>query len=112
MNASMDRNFRLLRVLSCLQEGAAPAQDILERLADAGAAPAIASFYRDLNRALEIGWIEVADRQEPARPGRPARCYRLTRAGRSALRSQGRRLYDFASSALLHPRSLGKGKLS
>jgi hypothetical protein len=84
----------------------------MERLADGGQAPAIASFYRDLKRALDIGWIAEADRPEPAGPGRPARCYRLTHTGRSALRSEGRRLYAFASSALLHENPLGKGKSS
>jgi DNA-binding PadR family transcriptional regulator len=97
----MDRTLRLISLLSGLQDGAASTQDLLARVADrAGQTPAIASFYRDLKRALDAGWIEVAEQGEPEGRGRPGRVYRLSRSGRATLGTESRRLYQLASSTL------------
>ncbi|MDA8018471.1 MAG: hypothetical protein MPN21_13600 [Thermoanaerobaculia bacterium] len=47
----------------------------------------LATFYRQLQRTADLGWI-VADVADPAaRPGRPERSYRLSTSGTRVLRS-------------------------
>ncbi len=50
----------------------------------------LATFYRRLQRAVDMGWASVDDGSEhngrPG-PGRPERLYRITDEGRAALRA-------------------------
>ena len=48
---------------------------------------ALATFYRQVQRTVDIGWIESAETTgEPAGRGRPQREYRITEAGKEVLR--------------------------
>jgi DNA-binding PadR family transcriptional regulator len=107
----MDRSLRVLSLLSSLRDGDASTQDLLARTSErAGHTPAIASFYRDLKRALDAGWIELVEPGDSEGRGRPARLYRLSRAGRATLRAESRRLYQFASATLGDPDALNRAK--
>jgi DNA-binding PadR family transcriptional regulator len=64
---------------------------------DSGGAvsPGIGSLYRMLARMTGLGWVEevAAPKSSPdEHRGRPRQYYRLTRAGREALRQESRRL--------------------
>ena len=54
----------------------------------------LATFYRQLQRAIDVGWIQVdeASEAEATSPGRPERHYRITEAGRRLLQTGLERL--------------------
>jgi DNA-binding PadR family transcriptional regulator len=56
--------------------------------------PEIGSLYRVLSRLMSAGLVVERDPQaaEEQHPGRPRRYYRITRAGRVALRAEAERL--------------------
>ena len=61
----------------------------------------LATFYRQLQRAAELGWIEEHESAGRSERGRPERTYRITDDGsrvlRDGLQRQGRRV-DLARS--------------
>lgn len=93
----------LFQVLSILQQAAADASALLERLRSltSGSGPSLPAFYRHIRRGMENGWIEVAgtDRPEDG-PGRPRQVYRITQTGTAALRRHARELEVFTTLAL------------
>lgn len=86
-------------VLLVLADGPLYGYAILKAVADeSGGAfrPEIGSLYRVLARLLSDGLVDEvtskAVRSESAHPGRSRRYYRLTSAGKAALKSEARRL--------------------
>ena len=50
----------------------------------------LATFYRQLQKAVDQGWVEIDEGSETVGspgPGRPERLYRITDVGRTALQS-------------------------
>lgn len=94
----------LFQILALLRNGPADASAVLAglvRLSPRGEVPSLPAFYRHLRRGLESGWVEVdgtATGEEG--PGRPARVYRLTAAGKSAVRERALELDVFTALAL------------
>lgn len=89
-------------LLALLREPATPS-DVLAELErrEETSPPPVATFYRQVRRAQEAGWIEVvADVDAAEGPGRPGRVYRVTEAGRRAARAEARRLRRLADLAL------------
>ncbi len=107
-------NMTVFSVLVSLMQGAESASEILATMRDLdadGRAPALASFYRNLKRALDAGWLEVTG-ETPSGPsaGRPRQTYRMTPKGREAVRAEAARLRHMAGLAmgedsLVHPES-------
>jgi DNA-binding PadR family transcriptional regulator len=91
-------------LLASLKGGVASASAMMEtmRAADPnGKAPAVATFYRALKRAMEAGWIELCgSTAEPGQAGRPGQSYRLTPGGRRVLRGEATRLAELVALAL------------
>lgn len=90
------------QLLAALGDGRRSAAEILGAIRRQGGAvrpPSLASFYRHLNAAVEEGWVEIAGPVdgEGGAPGRPGQAYRLTRAGRGAVREEARRLRELAA---------------
>ena len=89
-------NITVFRILAALTPAELDAPAILTaigRLDPGGRRPALTSFYRSLNAAVEAGWIEIvrADpdtetqtANEPSGRGRPKQAYRLTETGQHA----------------------------
>lgn len=94
----------LFQILALLRDAPADASTVLdglERLLSHEDVPSVPAFYRHLRRGLESGWIEVEGTDPPDEgPGRPARIYRLTEAGRGAVRERALELDAFTSLAL------------
>lgn len=76
----------LLDMLLVLFEGSRGSGDLAETVGELrGGEVALATFYRQLQRAVDLGWIETGGESERPGPGRPERLYRLTEEGRGAL---------------------------
>ena len=97
-------NMPVFQILLTLTDGARDASGMLDELAqldDQGRQPSMASFYRNLKRAMEDGWIEIVDDDSLVRtPGRPGQSYRITEICRAAVRAEATRLHDLAARAL------------
>ncbi|MEM1181016.1 MAG: hypothetical protein AAGM22_21930 [Acidobacteriota bacterium] len=81
----------MLDLLLTLFEGPRNAGDLADGVDDlAGKEVPMATFFRQVQKAIDRGWIEV---EEPAGPGRragrgrPGRIYRITPAGERDLRA-------------------------
>lgn len=93
----------LFEILLGLGGGPTPASDLLvrlERIEETRSVP-VATFYRQLKRGLEAGWIEVDDTQATSGPGRPGQIYRRTRQGTEVVKQEARRLRSLAERAAL-----------
>ena len=93
----------VFQILLSLKEEAQDAEGILahiHRVSGASAEPAIASFYRALKKGSDAGYLLIEEPDASERLGRPRQRYRITRAGRSALRAEARRLERLAELAL------------
>lgn len=92
----------LFEILLGLGHGPAPASDLLDRLERMeGTEPVpLATFYRQLKRGLEAGWVRVETTQRSSRPGRPGQVYERTEEGRESVMSEARRLRRLADQAL------------
>ncbi|HVS63748.1 MAG TPA: hypothetical protein VMT85_09655 [Thermoanaerobaculia bacterium] len=107
-------------LLLSLREGPAEAGDLLDRIARwRGAEAPLATVYRQLQRALDGGWLTLEEGTSQATdgsrgPGRPGRQYRLTAAGErrleEALGSQQRRLEHARSLGLLGRAGAGRSR--
>lgn len=94
----------VFQILLTLADGPRDASAILEALQsldDRSRLPSMASFYRNLKRATDDGWLAIVDDVSAARtPGRPGQSYRITDSGRAAVRLEATRLHDLATRAL------------
>ena len=97
-------NMPVFQILLTLTDGSRDASGMLEALAeldDQGRQPSMASFYRNLKRAVDHGWLEITDDASAARsPGRPGQSYQITKSGRTAVRAEATRLHGLATRAL------------
>lgn len=84
-------------ILAVLAGGARSAPEIRDALGRAGDLAPLATFYRRLNEAIEVGWVDDADVLSPQGQGRPAKHFRLTPEGRTAARAYADRSAAFAS---------------
>lgn len=93
----------LFEILVGLADGPAPAAELQQRLENMeGVGPVpVATFYRQLKRALEADWVRVETLDASAGPGRPGQIYASTAAGRAAMESEARRLRLLADRVLL-----------
>lgn len=94
---------KIFQILLCATEEGRTAADLLSCMdgLEGASVPPIATFYRDLKRAEEAGWIEVEEAsQEQLGPGRPAHVYRLTPAGHTARHEEALRLRMLAANVL------------
>ena len=99
-------NRHVFELLVTLWDGPASTAEIRERIAArAGMRPPITSFYRALRKAFAHGWLEVVGGADTG--GRPAQCYRLTRAGREALELEARQVQR-STSVVLNARARGR----
>ncbi len=84
-----------LDVLLVLYEGARSSGELVESVTDLRRREvALATFYRQLQKALDRGWVGVSEaegREQPG-PGRPERWYRISPAGETVLRLEMQRL--------------------
>lgn len=92
----------LFEILLGLGHGPAASSDLLQRLQDMeGTRPLpVATFYRQLKRGLEAGWILVEATREASGPGRPGQVYRRTDDGAAAVVREAQRLRRLADQAL------------
>ncbi len=93
-------NQTIFQILLSLIRGAKSATEILDgvREFDADArTPSLASFYRNLKRAADQAWLEVAGEAVRGGPGRPRQEYRITPPGISAAKEEGERLSRLAA---------------
>ncbi len=97
-------NLTVFQILLSLKEGAKSASEMLAAIEGFGGghrSPSLASFYRNVKRAVDQGWLEIAIEASPSKsPGRPGQTYRLTDEGRSATLDEAKRLRDLAAFAL------------
>lgn len=94
-------NEMLFQILLSLKDAPQDAEGILGRIRELEKrTPAIASFYRGLNKAADAGYLQILEAEEPEGRGRPRQRYRITRAGRSSLEAEARRLGRLAKLAL------------
>jgi DNA-binding PadR family transcriptional regulator len=100
----------IFEVLLTLKDGPYGTEAVFARLHELGGSgpPAIASFYRTLKKAVDSGYVDVIESLGPAGRGRPPQRYRLTAAGRAALRAEARRLGKLATLALSELPPTGK----
>ncbi len=98
-------NLTVFQILLSLRDGAKSASEMLEVIRGFGEgrhAPSLASFYRNLKRAVDEGWLEISVEASPSKsPGRPGQTYRLTDEGGAATLDDAKRLRDLAAFALL-----------
>jgi len=101
----------IFEILLTLKDGPCDTEGVLTRIRELGGskAPPIASFYRSLKRSVDGGYVEVLETAGPVGRGRPPQRYRITAAGRAALRSEARRLGRLSSLALSELPRTGKG---
>lgn len=92
----------LFNILLSLKDEPQDAEGIVSRMGELGRdqEPPLASFYRALKKALDEGHLEILHPAEEGRRGRPRQRYRITRAGRSTLAAEARRLERLAKLAL------------
>ncbi len=97
-------NLTVFQILLSLREGAKTATEMLAAIEGFGGgrrSPSLASFYRNLKRAVDEGWIEISIEASHSKSrGRPGQTYGVTREGRSVTREEAQRLQDLASIAL------------
>lgn len=97
-------NLTVFQILLSLREGAKSASEMLAVIEGFGGgrrSPSLASFYRNLKRAVDEGWLEISLEASPPNPrGRPGQTYRITEEGRSATLDEAKRLRDLAAFAL------------
>ncbi len=97
-------NLTVFQILLSLREGAKSASEMLAIIEDFGGArrsPSLASFYRNVKRAVDEGWLEISVASSPSKSrGRPGQTYRITEEGRSATVDEAKRLRDLAAFAL------------
>ncbi len=97
-------NLTVFQILLSLRDGANNASEMLAiiRTFDRGRrSPSLASFYRNLKRAVDEGWIDISAEASPSKsPGRPGQTYRITEEGRSVTLDEAKRLRDLAAVAL------------
>ncbi len=73
---------------------------------ETGSAPPLSSIYAALDRLAAAGILAAFDGQPTAvRGGRGKRCYRLTAAGRKAIRDQHRAILRLSGRALAGARA-------
>jgi PadR family transcriptional regulator PadR len=88
-------DYHILMVLSQQDLYGYAIMKAVEEDSDGAVSPGIGSLYRMLARLTAEGWVEEADPPKGApkeHRGHPRHYYRLTRAGRSVLREESRRL--------------------
>ncbi len=102
-------NFTVFQILLSLKEGAKSASEMLAIIQGfGGRAPSLASFYRNLKRAVDEGWLEISLQASHSKArGRPGQMYRITDEGRSVAIEEAKRLRDLAAVALSADRHLG-----
>ncbi len=104
-------NLTVFQILLSLREGAKNASEMLAIIEGFGGGrrpPSLASFYRNLNRAVDEGWIEISlEASHSKSPGRPGQTYRITEEGRSVRLDEAKRLRDLAAVALSADPHLG-----
>ncbi len=104
-------NLTVFQVLLSLRDGANNASEMLAIIHTLGGGrrpPSLASFYRNLKRAVDEGWIEIsAEASHSKSPGRPSQTYRTTEEGRSVTLDEAKRLRDLAAVALSADPHLG-----
>ena len=104
-------NLTVFQILLSLREGAKSATEMLAAIEDFDGglrSPSLASFYRNVKRAVDEGWLEIAVEASPSKsPGRPGQTYRLTDEGRTATIDEAKRLRDLAAFALPADTRLG-----
>ncbi len=103
-------NLTVFQILLSLRDGANNASEMLAiiRTFDGGRSPSLASFYRNLKRAVDEGWIEISvEASHTKSPGRPGQTYRTTAEGRSVTLDEAKRLRDLAAVALSADPHLG-----
>ena len=96
-------NQTVFQILLSLKDDPRDADSVLEAIRTFGgkaSVPALASFYRGLKKASDVGFIRVLDAAKGEGPGRPRQRYQMTRSGRYALRTEARRLGRLAAAAL------------
>ena len=97
-------NLTVFQILLSLREGAKTATEMLAAIEGFGGgrrSPSLASFYRNLKRAVDEGWLEISLEAPPSKSrGRPGQTYRITEAGRSVTLDEAKRLRDLAAVAL------------
>lgn len=74
-------------LLVALAGGPQSANQALDTLATWTQVPPLGTFYRHLARAVDHGWVAVAEPTTAAGPGRPERRYRLTACGERVVRA-------------------------
>lgn len=80
----------LLDLLLVLFEAARGSGELAEALGDLrGRDVPLATFYRHLQRAVDLGWVEPIEgaAAERSGPGRPERLYRISDRGAQTLRA-------------------------
>ena len=104
-------NLTVFQILLSLRDGANNASEMLAIIPTLGGGPrppSLASFYRNLKRAVDEGWIEISLEASHAKsPGRPSQTYRITEEGRSVTLDEAKRLRDLAAVALSADPHLG-----
>ena len=97
-------NLTVFQILLSLREGAKGASEMLAIIEGFGGgrpSPSLASFYRNLKRAVDEGWLEISLGASPPKSrGRPGQMYRITEEGRSVTLDEAKRLRDLAAVAL------------
>ena len=97
-------NLTVFQILLSLKEGAKNASEmlaIIQGFDEGRRAPSLASFYRNLKRAVDERWVEIPLEAFPSKSrGRPGQMYRITEAGRSVTLDEAKRLRDLAAVAL------------
>lgn len=77
-----------LDVLLALFEGPLGSSALLDAVEDLRRRDVpLATFYRQIQRISDLGWIVADDADSSDGPGRPERSYRLSEAGTRVLRS-------------------------
>jgi DNA-binding PadR family transcriptional regulator len=94
----------VFHVLLALERGALHGYGIMQAVAEtAGVSMGPGTIYGTLQRLSDAGLVDEAD-SRPGEAGERRRCYRLTRAGRDALKAEARRIAELAE--LLRTRRL------
>ena len=76
-----------LDVLLALHDGPQGSSALLDAVEDIRRRDVpLATFYRQIQRVSDLGWIVADDAESPDGPGRPERSYRLSSAGTRVLR--------------------------
>lgn len=93
----------ITQILLVLLERPGTASEILDAIADLdqGREPSVATFYRQLARGCDAGWIEMTPAAEASsHRGRPGHRYSITPTGSQAVRAEAGRMRRLADAAL------------